>query len=47
MGMVHEALALDKVRELKGSPEAVQALPLGSFIAWNRLSRSSLSGKLF
>jgi hypothetical protein len=42
-----EALALDKVQELGGRPEAVQALPLGSFIAWNRLSRASLSGKLF
>jgi len=42
-----EECALDKVEELGADREAVQALPLGSFIAWNRLSGSRLDGKLF
>lgn len=42
-----EALALDKVEELGADRAAVQGLPLGSFIAWNRLSRARLDGKVF
>jgi hypothetical protein len=42
-----EALALDKVEELGADRAAVQSLPLGSFVAWNRLSRGRLAGRLF
>ena len=42
-----EPLALDKVEELGADRAAVQGLPLGSFIAWNRLSRARLDGKVF
>ena len=42
-----ESLALDKVEELGADRAAVQALPLGSFIAWNRLSRARLDGRVF
>ena len=42
-----EPLALDKVQELGADRDAVQGLPLGSFIAWNRLSRARLDGKVF
>jgi hypothetical protein len=44
---VNEPLALDKVEELGGDRNAVQALPLGSFVSWNRLSLSRLAGKVF
>jgi hypothetical protein len=42
-----ERLALAAVRELGADVDAVQALPLGSFIAWNRLSGGRLNGRLF
>ena len=42
-----ERLALDKVEELGADRAAVQSLPLGSFIAWNRLTHARLEGKLF
>ena len=42
-----EALALDKVEELGADRDAVQSLPLGSFVAWNRLTRSRLDGRVF
>jgi hypothetical protein len=42
-----EPLALSRARELGGEPEAVRALPLGSFIAWNRLSGGRLGGRVF
>lgn len=42
-----ERLALDKVEELGADRDAVQALPLGSFIAWNRVSHARLDGKVF
>ena len=42
-----EALALDKVEELGADRAAVQSLPLGSFLAWNRLSRGRLAAKVF
>ncbi|HEV2391070.1 MAG TPA: hypothetical protein VG146_01770 [Verrucomicrobiae bacterium] len=35
------------VRRLGADAEAVQGLPLGSFLSWNRLTRTKLSGKLF
>ena len=38
---------LDKVEELGADRDAVQGLPLGSFIAWNRLSRGRLDGRVF
>jgi hypothetical protein len=44
---VDERLALQCVRDLRGDPEAVQALPMGHFIAYNRLSGGRLSGKVF
>ena len=42
-----ERLALSAVRDMGADLDAVQALPLGSFIAWNRLSGGRLSGRLF
>jgi len=42
-----EPLALDRVREMGADPDAVRTLPLGSFIAINRLSRATLFGKVF
>lgn len=42
-----EPLALDKVDDLGADRAAVQSLPLGSFIAWNRISRARLAGKVF
>jgi hypothetical protein len=44
---VNEPLALDKVQELGGDRDAVQGLPLGSFVSWNRLSQASLAGQVF
>jgi hypothetical protein len=41
-----EALALYKVEKLEADRVAVQSLPLGSFVSWNRLTRSWLAGKL-
>jgi hypothetical protein len=40
-------VALDKVEELGADRAAVQSLPLGSFIAWNRLTHGRLAGKVF
>ena len=42
-----EPLALARVRELGGNPDQVKILPLGSFLAWNRLSGGRLDGELF
>lgn len=42
-----EDLALDKAEELGLAPEKVRNLPLGSFIALNRISRGTLAGRLF
>jgi hypothetical protein len=42
-----DCLSLDKVEELGADRNAVQSLPLGSFIAWNRLSGGCLAGRLF
>jgi hypothetical protein len=42
-----EPLALDKVGDLGADRAAVQSLPLGSFIAWNRISLARLAGKVF
>jgi hypothetical protein len=44
---VDERLALQCVRDLKTDPDAVQALPLGQFISYNRLSGGKLAGKVF
>jgi hypothetical protein len=35
------------VQRLGANPDIVQNLPLGSYVSWNRISRASLSGKLF
>ncbi len=44
-----EPLALARVRELGGDPDAVESLPMGSFISYNRLAgpESQLAGKVF
>jgi hypothetical protein len=42
-----EPLALERVKELGIDPREAQALPLGSFVACNRLSRGRLKGRLF
>jgi DNA helicase HerA-like ATPase len=42
-----EEKALECIRGLRGEPETVMNLPLGQFIALNRLSRGTLHGKLF
>jgi hypothetical protein len=42
-----ERLALDCVKGLGADPDAVQNLPLGSFISHNRLSRGSFAGRVF
>jgi hypothetical protein len=42
-----ERLALDAVQELSAEPDVVRTLPLGSYVSWNRLTRTKLSGKLF
>jgi hypothetical protein len=42
-----EALALDKVEELGAERSGVQGLALGSFVAWNQISRGRLQGKVF
>ena len=44
---VNEPLALDKVQALGGDRDAVQALPLGSFLSWNRLSQGRVDGRVF
>jgi hypothetical protein len=46
-GRLDERLTLNEVKDLGGDPDAVRALPLGSFIAWNRLSGGNLSGRVF
>jgi len=42
-----ERLALDAVQELGAERETVQNLPLGSFVALNRVSRGRLAGRVF
>lgn len=42
-----ERLALNCVRDLDADPEEIRQLPLGSFLAFNRLSRGRLAGRLF
>ena len=44
---LQEELSLDQVEDLGADREAVQGLPLGSFLAWNRISRGRLSGTVF
>ena len=42
-----ERLTLDRVEELAAGRTIVQELPLGSYLALNRLSRGRLCGRLF
>jgi hypothetical protein len=42
-----ERLALDTVQDLGADRASVQALPLGSFISWNRITRGRTEGKVF
>ena len=42
-----EPAELACVRRLGADADAVQGSPLGSFIAWNRISRGRLSGRVF
>jgi hypothetical protein len=42
-----ETLALGRMREIGGDPEQIRALPLGQFVAWNRLSGGRLAGRVF
>jgi hypothetical protein len=42
-----EPLALARVRELGADPGAVQALPLGAFMAWNRLTGGKICSRIF
>lgn len=42
-----EPLANARLRELVAGADEVRGLPLGSFIAWNRLSGARLAGKVF
>lgn len=42
-----EPLALGRVGELGASPDAISTLPMGSYVAHNRISGSKLSGKMF
>lgn len=44
---IQEPLALARLRELGADAEAVQQLPMGSFISYNRLAAGSLAGKVF
>jgi hypothetical protein len=44
---LQEGLALSCIRDLGGDAAAVHDLPLGSFIAWNRLSGERLDGRVF
>lgn len=44
---LQEPLALDKVEELGADRAAIAALPLGQFIAYNRLSGQCLIGRVF
>lgn len=42
-----EGNALDRVEDLGADRSAVAALPLGSFVAWNRLNGERAEGRLF
>jgi hypothetical protein len=44
---LQEGNALDRLEELGADRAAVESLPLGSFLAWNRLSGARLAGRLF
>ena len=44
---LEEEKALDRITELQADRAAVETLPLGSFISYNRLSGASLAGKVF
>ena len=42
-----EPLALSRVGELGADRGAVSALPLGSYVSWNRLTGGKLAGRVF
>jgi hypothetical protein len=42
-----EPKALDRISELRGEPDLVRELPLGSFIAYNRLTQGRITGKMW
>jgi DNA helicase HerA-like ATPase len=44
---LQEPKAWNCIKELGADPEQVGALPLGSFVSWNRLSGGKLAGKVF
>lgn len=44
---VNEPLALARIRELGADADAVQALPMGSFISYNRVAQGKLAGRVF
>lgn len=42
-----ERLALDRAAELGADRDTVAALPLGTFVSWNRLTGATLTGQVF
>ena len=44
---LQEPKSLESVRNLNADPARVSALPLGSFVSYNRLSGGTLAGRLF
>ncbi len=44
---LQEPLALSRVKELGADADQVKALPLGSFVSWDRLSGRRLAGQVF
>ena len=42
-----EPLALSRMREIGADPDQVKSLPLGNFVAWNRISGGRIGGKVF
>ena len=44
---IDEPLDLRRVAELGADPEQVKNLPLGAFVAINRITRATLTGKVF
>ena len=42
-----EPLALSRIKELGANPDEVRELPLGSYVAINRMTNGMLRGKMF
>jgi len=42
-----EPLALNRAAELGADRATVAALPLGSFVSWNRLTGAAVTGTVF